>query len=62
MATVNSALGAMDLVILLANVLLEDYPASSLKMSMSLKKDKLKFMKPPMIGKQNMSLNMLNGN
>ena len=56
----NNALGAMVLVTLLVNAQPEDYLASSLKKSKSLKKDKLKSMKPPKIGKRSMKPNMLN--
>ena len=55
----NNALGAMVLVTLLVNASLEDYLASSLKKSKSLKEDKLKSMKPPKIEKRNMKTNML---
>ena len=58
----NNALGAMVLVTLLDNAPPEDYLVSSSKKSKSLKKDKLKSMKPPKIGKRNMKPNMLKGN
>ena len=58
----NNALGAMILVTLPDNAPLEDYLVSSLKRSKSLRKDKLKSMKPPKIGKRNMKSNMLMGN